>query len=180
MNKGHLIRTAALIIFAVMNCSCDSNIFRDSSKGLMSVSFRADGERYECSEKDEYAESPMRLSFYDKKFLDFHVDGFSVKNQEKKACLTFTISDTKDIVTGKRYYLKYYTGETSDRVAEPPVFFAEFNGYRSTDGWVKLRSIKKYDEREGYLIICGNFEFTAKNAEGRTIEIKHGTFDGIY
>ncbi len=179
MKTSHFIRAAAFFLLTFLSCSCDRNFFRDSSKGLMSVSFRADGVRYECSEKSR-EQSPMRLSFYDRKFLDFHVDGFSVKNQEKKACLTFTISDTKDIVTGKRYNLRYYTGENTDRVAEPPVFFAEFNGYRSVDGWVKLRSIEKYEVAEGYVIICGNFEFTAKNAEGKTVEIRHGTFDGIY
>ena len=146
----------------------------------MYVSFRVDGERYECSEKSIYVDSPMRLVFYDRKFLDFHVDCFSVKDNMKEGCLTFTLSDTKDIKTGQRYNLKQYTGEAEDRVAEPPVFFAEFNGYRSTEGWVKLRSIKRYDERDGYLIIAGNFEFTARNAEGHTIEIKHGSFDGIY
>ena len=180
MKTGHLIRTVAAVVLTFLSCSCDRNFFRDSSKGLMMVSFRVDGERYECREKDSFEESPMRIAFYDGKFLDFHVDGFSVRNQEKKACLTFTVSDTKDIVTGKRYNLRYYTGENTDRVAEPPVFFAEFNGYRSVDGWVKLRSIEKYEDVEGYVIICGNFEFTAKNAEGKTVEIRHGTFDGIY
>ena len=61
-----------------------------------------------------------------------------------------------------------------------PVFFAEFNGYRSTSGWVKLRSIKPYKDKEGYKIISGNFEFEAKNAEGKKIKITNGTFDGIY
>lgn len=180
MKGRRSVRFVVLFLIAAVLCSCDRNILRDSSEGDMYVSFRVDGERYECSEKSIYVDSPMRLVFYDRKFLDFHVDCFSVKDNMKEGCLTFTLSDTKDIKTGQRYNLKQYTGEAEDRVAEPPVFFAEFNGYRSTEGWVKLRSIKRYDERNGYLIIAGNFEFTARNAEGHTIEIKHGSFDGIY
>ena len=160
-------------------CGCDRTIW-DTSRGNMSVSFRVDGTRYICAEKNEFVESPLRLSFYDATFLDFHVDGFDRKTGEDKGCLTFTVSDKKPIVTGKRYNLSYYSGSAEDRVAEPPVFFAEFNGYRSTSGWVKLRSIKPYKDRDGYKIISGNFEFEAKNADGRTIKITNGTFDGIY
>ena len=179
--NSHCIRWAfAFLTLAILLTGCDRNLLRDSAEGNMYVSFRVDGERYECVEKDEFAKGPMRLVFYDDRFFDFHVDCYKVWNDSKDGCLTFTISDTKEIVTGKKYYLGYYSGEAADRVAEPPVFFAEFDGYRSVEGWVKLRSIKRYTEKEGFRIIAGNFEFTARNSEGKTIEIKHGTFDGIY
>ena len=109
-------------------CGCDRTIW-DTSRGNMSVSFRVDGTRYICAEKNEFVESPLRLSFYDATFLDFHVDGFDRKTGEDKGCLTFTVSDIKPIVTGKRYNLRYYSGSAEDRVADPPVFFAEFNGF---------------------------------------------------
>jgi len=167
------------ILGMLVLCGCDRTIW-DTSRGNMSVSFRVDGTRYVCAVKNELVESPLRVAFYDSRFLDFHVDGFDRKTGEDRGCLTFTVSDIKPIVTGKRYNLKYYSGVAEDRVSEPPVFFAEFNGYRSTNGWVKLRSIKPYKDKEGYKIISGNFEFEAKNADGRTITITNGTFDGIY
>lgn len=175
-----LLTVTAALAAAFVTCSCDRNIFRDTSVGNMSISFRVDGERYECAEKDFLNESPMRISFYDETFLDFHVDGFSVNNVEKEGCLTFTISATNPIKTGKKYPLRYYSGDASDRVAEPPVYFAEFNGYRSVEGWIKFRTIDTYEDDENFVVISGNFEFIGRNAEGRTINVKYGTFDGLY
>lgn len=172
-----------ILIFSILGmlvlCGCDRTL-RDTNKGNMSVSFKVDGIRYVCAEKNASVESPLRLAFYDDAFLDFHVDGYDAKTGNDRYCLTFTISDNEPIVTKKRYYLSYYSGSAEDRVAEPPVFFAEFNGYRSTSGWVNLRKIKPYKDRDGYKIISGNFEFEAKNAEGHVIKITNGTFDGIY
>lgn len=167
------------IVFPVIFAGCDRTIY-DTNRGNMSVSFKIDGERYMCDKKNVHMESPMRLSFYDDKFLDFHVDAYQVDDNTRKGCLRFTISDTEKIVTGKKYYLNYYSGEQEDRVAEPPVFFAEFDDYRSITGWVKLRKIKKYKERDGYKVISGNFEFSARRLNGESIDIKDGTFDGIY
>ena len=61
-----------------------------------------------------------------------------------------------------------------------PVYFGGFNEYRSVNGWIKLRKIKNYKDKNGYLVISGNFEFTARNEDGETIEITGGTFDGLY
>lgn len=169
-----------LSVFALMAVSGCDRTLRDTNRGKMNVSFRVNGERYTCEAKSVHFESPMRLSFYDDNFLDFHVDVFSTADAESKGCLTFTLSDTGKIVTKKRYSLGFYNGQAEDRTAEPPVFFAEFNGYRSVSGWVNLRKIKAYKDRPGHKVISGNFEFTGRNADGQTIEITNGTFDGIY
>lgn len=178
--KAWTTRFAAAFILALCLCGCDKNILRDSEQGKMYVSFRINGERYECAEKSIFTSSPMRIAFYDKNFLDFHVDAFSVKDNEKKACLRFTVSSDNPIKTGQRYYLQYHSGEEEDRVADPPVHFAEYNGLRSVEGWVKFREIdKKYPQKNGYGIVAGNFDFTCKDEDGNTFEIKHGSFDGI-
>lgn len=179
MKMGAVCRLALIAILFVAS-SCDRNIFRDTSKGNMYVSFRVDGERYTCEKKNVNMESPMRLSFYDNNFLDFHVNCHLAQTMEGTADLAFTISDTEFIEKGRKYSLGYYTGEDTDRVGNPPVFFAEFNDYRSTEGWVKLRAIKAYRDKPGHKVISGNFEFKARNKDGHIIEITNGTFDGIY
>lgn len=168
-----------IMVLPVVFSGCDRTIY-DTSKGKMFVTFKIGGDRFICEAKNLHMESPMRLSFYDDRFLDFHVDVYKIDNQNTKGCLKFTISDTEKIVTGKRYYLNYYSGEQEDRVAEPPVYFAEYDDYRSVTGWVKLRKIKAYREREGYKVISGNFEFSARRLNGEVIDIKDGSFDGIY
>ncbi len=73
--KKHVILS---ILGILVLCGCDRTIW-DTSRGNMSVSFRVDGTRYVCAVKNELVESPLRVAFYDSRFLDFHVDGFDRK-----------------------------------------------------------------------------------------------------
>lgn len=179
MKVKHLIRAAAIFLLAASLCSCDRTL-RDTSKGNLTVSFRVNGDMFKCEYVNENNESPMRVTYYNDTFLDIRAESSMEKDGTKKGVLMLTVSDTKPIETGKKYPLKYYTGSSEDRVAEPPVYFGGFNEYRSVDGWIKLRKIKKYKEKDGYLVISGNFEFTAEDEDGHRIEITGGTFDGLY
>lgn len=179
MKVKHPAVAAVLIFLAASLCSCDRTL-RDTSKGNLTVSFRVNGDMFKCEYVNENNESPMRVAYYNDTFLDIRANSYMERNAVKEGVLMLTISDTEPIETGKKYPLEYYTGQSDDRVAEPPVFFGGFNEYRSVDGWIKLRKIRNYKDKNGYLVISGNFEFTARNEDGETIEITGGTFDGLY
>ena len=170
---------AAFFLIISMTCSCDGTL-RDTSKGNLTVSFRVNGDMFKCEAVGKNSESPMRVAYYNDTFLDIRARSSMQKDEAKDGLLLLTISDTETIKTGIKYPLGYYTGQSEDRVSDPPVYFGGFDNYRSIDGWIKLRKIKKSKDQEGYLIICGNFEFTARNEDGETIEITGGTFDGLY
>ena len=179
MRIKHLTCIAASFLVMIMTCSCDRTL-RDTSKGNLTVSFRVNGDMFKCEYVNDNNESPMRVAYYNDTFLDIRAKSFMEKDVVREGVLMLTISDTEPIETGRKYPLKYYTGQSEDRVAEPPVYFGGFNEYRSVDGWIKLRKIKNYKDKNGYLVISGNFEFTARNEDGETIEITGGTFDGLY
>ena len=179
MRIKHLTCIAASFLVMIMTCSCDRTL-RDTSKGNLTVSFRVNGDMFKCEYVNDNNESPMRVAYYKDTFLDIRAKSFMEKDVVKEGVLMLTISDTEPIETGRKYPLKYYTGQSEDRVAEPPVYFGGFNEYRSVDGWIKLRKIKNYKEKDGYLVISGNFEFSAENEDGERIEITGGTFDGLY
>lgn len=179
MKTRHLSRLAVLFSVILMTCSCTRTL-RDTNKGNLTVSFRVNGKMFKCEYVNQNNESPMRVAYYNDTFLDIRAKSFMEKDVLKEGVLMLTISDTEPIETGRKYPLKYYTGQSEDRVAEPPVYFGGFNEYRSVDGWIKLRKIKSYKEKDGYLVISGNFEFTAENEDGERIEITGGTFDGLY
>ncbi len=176
----HLLRSAALFFcIALLASGCDRTI-RDTSSGHLTLSFRLDGEMYECESVDNYSESSMRIAYYNDTFLDIRARVHNKKDAEKFGTLLLTISDTAPLETGKKYPLSYYTGQSEDRIGEPPVYFGGFDNYRSVDGWIKLRKIKAYQEKEGFLVISGNFEFTAESEDGDRIKITGGSFDGLY
>ena len=179
MKTRHLSRLAVLFSVILMTCSCTGTL-RDSNKGNLTVSFRVNGKMFKCEYVEKSSASPMRVAYYDDTFLDIRARSYSQKDQTKDGVLMLTISDTEPIKTDVKYPLNYYTGQSEDRVSEPPVYFGGFDSYRSVDGWIQLRKIKTYKEKDGYLVISGNFEFTARNADGETIEITGGTFDGLY
>ena len=179
MKTKYLYAVAAIILCVISMTGCDRTL-RDTSKGNLTVSFRVNGDMFKCEYVNQNNESPMRVAYYNDTFLDIRAVSTMETNAFKEGVLTLTISDTEPIETGKKYPLEYYTGQSEDRVAEPPVYFGGFNEYRSVDGWIKLRKIKNYKEKDGYLVISGNFEFTARNEDGETIEITGGTFDGLY
>ena len=179
MRLSHLLAVTTIISGLVFLTGCDRTL-RDTSQGNLTVSFRVNGDMFKCEYVNKFEESPMRVSYYNDRFLDIRAESFMEKNETKKGVLMLTISDTSPIETGRKYPLKYYTGQSEDRVAEPPVYFGGLDEYRSVNGWIKLRKIKKYKEKEGYLVISGNFEFTAENEDGERIEITGGTFDGLY
>ena len=179
MKAKHLSAAAAIVFCVISMTGCDRTL-RDTSKGNLTVSFRVDGDMFKCEYVNQNNESPMRVAYYNGTFLDIRAVSTMETNAFKEGVLTLTISDTEPIETGKKYPLGYYTGQSEDRVAEPPVYFGGFNEYRSVDGWIKLRKIKNYKDKNGYLVISGNFEFTARNEDGETIEITGGTFDGLY
>ena len=179
MKIKRLSAVAAIILCVISMTGCDRTL-RDTSKGNLTVSFRVNGDMFKCEYVNQNNESPMRVAYYNGTFLDIRAVSTMETNAFKEGVLTLTISDTEPIETGKKYPLGYYTGQSEDRVAEPPVYFGGFNEYRSVDGWLKLRKIKNYKDKNGYLVISGNFEFTARNEDGETIEITGGTFDGLY
>jgi hypothetical protein len=179
MKAKHLSAVAAIVFCVISMTGCDRTL-RDTSKGNLTVSFRVNGDMFKCEYVNQNNESPMRVAYYNDTFLDIRAKSFMEKDVVKEGVLMLTISDTEPIETGRKYPLKYYTGQSEDRVAEPPVYFGGFNEYRSVDGWIKLRKIKDYKEKDGYLVISGNFEFTAENEDGERIEITGGTFDGLY
>lgn len=179
MKAKHLSAVAAIIFCVISMTGCDRTL-RDTSKGNLTVSFRVNGDMFKCEYVNQNNESPMRVAYYNDTFLDIRAKSFMEKDVVREGVLMLTISDTEPIETGRKYHLKYYTGQSEDRVAEPPVYFGGFNEYRSVDGWIKLRKIKNYKEKDGYLVISGNFEFTAENEDGERIEITGGTFDGLY
>ncbi len=169
--------TTALAICSLTGCD---RTLLDTNKGYLTVSMNIDGVPFQCIRVGNYTESPMRVAYYEDKFLDIIATVEESENPGNEAYLYLTISDDKPIETGKRYYLQYHTGSDEDRVAEPPVYIGGVGEYRATDGWINLRKIKKDKNRDGYLIISGNFEFTAENADGDRIKVKKGTFDGLY
>ena len=179
MKTKYLYAVAAIILCVISMTGCDRTL-RDTSKGNLTVSFRVNGDMFKCEYVNDNNESPMRVAYYNDTFLDIRAVSTMERNAFKEGVLTLTISDTEPIETGMKYPLEYYTGQSEDRVAEPPVYFGGFNEYRSVDGWIKLRKIKNYKDKNGYLVISGNFEFTARNEDGDTIEITGGTFDGLY
>ena len=178
MKTRHLSRLAVLFSVILMTFSCTRTL-RDTNKGDLTVSFRVNGKMFKCEYVKDNTQSPMRVAYYNDTFLDIRARSY-MKDQAKDGVLMLTISDTEPIKTGVKYPLSYYTGQSEDRVSEPPVYFGGFDDYRSVDGWIQLRKIKAYKERDGYLVISGNFEFTARNEDGETIKITGGTFDGLY
>ena len=179
MKVKHFLQAAAIFLCCATLCSCDRTL-RDTSKGNLTVSFRVNGDMFKCEYVNDISESPMRVAYYNDTFLDIRASSSMEKDATIDGVLLLTISDTEPIVTGKKYPLSYYTGQSEDRVAEPPVYFGGFNEYRSVDGWIKLRKIKNYKDKDGYLVISGNFEFDAEDADGNRISITGGTFDGLY
>lgn len=179
MNTKTIFSAVAIIAYTLINVSCDRTLL-DTNRGDLTVSLNLNGKHFQCTRVDNHHESPMRVAYYDEKFLDITARLKGGENSEDEAYLYLTINNDKPIETGKRYYLQYHTGSDEDRVAEPPVYIGGVGEYRATDGWINLRKIKKDKNREGYLIISGNFEFTAENADGDKIKVKKGTFDGLY
>lgn len=177
MNIKTLFLATALIICSLTGCD---RTLLDTNKGNLTVNLNIDGIPFYCTRVGNYTESPMRVAYYDEKFLDIVATVKDTEDSSNEAYLYLTISDDKPIETGKRYYLEYHTGSDEDRVAEPPVYIGGIGEYRATDGWINLRKIKKDKNREGYLIISGNFEFSAKNQDGDKIKVTKGTFDGLY
>ena len=163
----HLLKTLAVSFMAFIACSCDSNIFRDSSKGLMSVSFRADGVRYECSE---------RSSFY--AYTDTLGNTFSLKSRCRSdlhsgihADLSISIDlDTLQVISPEKdYQITPFIG-TEDAADEKEYVRIAIGNMYAKSGWIRFRSFKGRQA-------SGNFEFTFEDDDMVEHTVLYGNFD---